>query len=211
MNSDELMKICEDKEKAWLRLIEVAYSDDTFSSLFRTAVDSWFAYHRTISACGNPSVLKDCTADDLLTVRGNVNPRWFNTGDLTKKKNRQRGLRSFHAVSKKAQTVIDEQDNKPLIKEHVVPLVVLKKLLTVLGPKGPIAVGGVLEHCYRVALLTKEEAKQLDGKYKSEMPKERWPQVAGRLKLNGQTLEGCPSEDELFMRYSAVGIEFTPL
>ena len=132
-------------------------SGHTENALFRTLVDSWFAY-----AEGPPF------------VDHKLRPIWLNNPDPT---TRNALLKRVHYVSDAAKRIVDgiapynpEDDNGRLVKDHSIPLRVLRALLE----ETPVSSIEDLEHrlkqFYCLGLITRAEDRKLA---RSKMP-EGW-------------------------------------
>jgi hypothetical protein len=170
---DEVMK------NTYLQYLELYLSaKDENGSLFRTFVDNWYAYHK-----GGP----------LLNRNGN--PKWFNNPDPIKERE---AFLSMDYVSVKAMKLINSNGcGDRLVKDHSVPVKVLRKLIVNQGSGKILDISRIqefLEKYYRLGVITKDEDKQFGREgLTSEMPK-NWDEI------------------DPFARYHAVGIiEATPI
>lgn len=166
LNGDRLIQL----RKAYVRyVIAFIEGNDPNDNLLRTFLDNWFAYYK-----GGP----------FLNSSGKA--RWFNTGDLAKK---PVAARAFHFHSKQAWDVYEGRlPREPLVKDHILPLAVIRDGLKQLRPRTEEVIEQYLIDHYKVALITKEEHDCLS----KEGLKSRLPEDA-----NGEVIK----------RYAAVGIE----
>jgi len=125
------------------------------STLIRSFVDRWFAYHQK----GN-----------FLTK--NLIERKFNKPFANKLSNAERDcLLKMHFVSKDALHAILNKTNTQLIKDHSVPIKIIHKLLKKQGNCSEIHIEEQLLNFYSLGVLTTKEDLKLNAlKLKSEMP-----------------------------------------
>lgn len=151
MQQDHIQKM----ENLYLDYIVLfAKYDDPNGPLFRTLIDNWYGYHE---------------GGQMLSSGGR--PRWFNNPDPYKI---EPVLPSMHFVSLEARNVISGQSRSGLVKDHAIPVAVLRKIISSVDPKSRSTIRDFLLENYRLGLVTKEEDKVLniDG-LKSSMP-ENW-------------------------------------
>jgi hypothetical protein len=119
--------------------------------LFRNLVDSWYAYDR-----GGP----------LLHKSGR--PKWLNNPDPAKKGEM---LRFMPYKSVEAMRRINGDVPGRLVKDHVIPLSRLEKIVCENPDASIEAIEEALHRCYRVAIITKEEHDRLCGEgHRTMMP-----------------------------------------
>jgi len=117
----------------------------------RTFVDEWFAYHR-----------------GGVFLNRNGAPRWFNNPNPV---TQREALSQMHFVSDAAQEVLDGESDSRLIKEHAVPVKVLKNLLCRIEEPTHEKVEECLLANYKLGVLTKTEDLLLNSmKLSSSMP-----------------------------------------
>jgi hypothetical protein len=143
----------DDLRKTYLRyLLEYVRSGDPHSNVFRTFVDNWFAYYT------GGSFLKTSLA-----------AKWFNRADLKKKPD---AIAKFHLCSVRAKQVIDGiVEWEDLVKDHCIPLSILRKKLCKANPTTIEDVERILIQYYKIGLITQEENAKLNARrLRSEMP-----------------------------------------
>lgn len=134
----------------------------------RTFVDEWFAYH---------------TGGPFLNRSGR--PKWLNNPCPIKNKD---ALLSMHFISEKAEKVIKNGGGERLIKEHSVPVKVLRSLMEDMDYPTTSDVENFLLQHYRIGVLTTSDDQLLkDADVNSSMPY-NWDRV------------------DMFARYSHAGV-----
>jgi len=129
-------------------------SNERGSPPLRMFLDNWFAYSHQ---------------GPFLSPNGN--PVWFNNPDPSKLKVRE-ALLSMHYVSKGAIDVINGDSDDKLVKEHSVPISILKDILYSKMPKNKSTLNNLLLTYYRLGVLTKTEDNLLKTNgLNSKMPK----------------------------------------
>lgn len=152
-----------------LRQIQIAVEVRDYAAPFRTFFDNLFAYRH-----GGP----------LLGRNGQ--PRWFNAP--CPRRDRDALLRC-HFVSVEAMRVIAGVSEEPLLRDHAVPVSVLRDLL--MNARSP-TLGLVNEYTtrfYKLGVITKSEDESLTS-------------AGFRSKMPAQWTAACSS----FARYDAVGL-----
>ena len=149
------------------------------SAPIRTFVDDWFAYH---------------TGGPFLNRAGR--PRWFNRPCPIKNKE---ALLSMHYISEQAEKVIKNGAGDSLIKEHAVPVRVLRTLFDEMKSPTISEVEKFLLRHYRLGVLTTSDNRLLkEAGLNSSMPK-NWDgvdmfarynsaEIKGRINSNAKTL-----------------------
>ncbi|MCP4120123.1 MAG: hypothetical protein GY751_00020 [Bacteroidetes bacterium] len=127
---------------------------DQDGHLFRTFIDNWYGFHE---------------GGQMLTKGGK--PRWFNNPEPKVIKSVSS---SMHFTSMKAIEVLDGQSDSRLVKDHAIPIAVLRKMISSLDTISSKSIKNFLLENYRLGVITKEEDEVLNGKgLKSSMP-ENW-------------------------------------
>ncbi|MCP4122776.1 MAG: hypothetical protein GY751_13570 [Bacteroidetes bacterium] len=125
--------------------------EDQNGPLFRTFIDNWYGFHE---------------GGEMLSKGGR--PKWFNNPDTHKI---GPVLSSMHFVSQKARSVLSGQSNSRLVKDHAIPVVILRQMISSHDPKSIELVREFLLRNYRLGVITKEEDNDLNSKgLKSTMP-----------------------------------------
>lgn len=136
--------------------------------LFRTLVDDWHAFE---------------TRGPFLSKNGR--PKWFNNPNAYKERD---ALLSMHYRSAEAERIILEAkpntEHEKLIKDHTVPISILKNIIIKEKPKNAEEISLLLKKFYRIAIITKKEDNILNNrKLKSQMPPNwNWKEDAPNLK-----------------------------
>lgn len=138
-----------------LRYIKVYLEEgDSSVSRLRGFLDDWYGYS---------------IGGSHLTRHGNV--RWLNNPDHTKPTIRE-CLEGMDFISGDARDILDGKVKAPLIKEHAVPVKVLRTMLRDISEPTIIDIQTILKKYYKLGVLTKSENKKLDGAgLNSSMPK----------------------------------------
>ena len=127
--------------------------DDQDGHLFRTFVDNWFAYSH---------------GGHMLNSKGR--PKWFNNPDPKKERD---ALLSMHFVSADARKVLSGESNGRLVKDHAIPINILRQLIHDIPEHSVSSIGAFLMNNYRLGVITKAEDDQLNSeKLRSVMPKD---------------------------------------
>ncbi|MFN3725217.1 MAG: hypothetical protein ACK4SZ_02815 [Allosphingosinicella sp.] len=152
-----------------LRHIQIAVEARDRAAPYRTFFDNFYAYYR-----GGP----------LLNDAGR--PYWFNNPCPRKHRN---ALASLHFVSSAASRVLAGLDTERLVRDHAIPVAVLREILMNAHPPSDEVVERYLRSFYRLGLITESEDERLSAAgLRSHMPKS-WH-----------------SHDGAFARYEAVAI-----
>ncbi len=118
----------------------------------RTFIDDWFAFH---------------AAGPFLNKSGR--PIWFNRPCPVKNK---KALLSMHFISEQAELVIENGAGENLIKEHVVPVKVLRTLMEEIQEPTISNIEQFLLRYYRLGVLTASDDRLLkEAGLNSSMPK----------------------------------------
>tara|TARA_B100000900_G_C20349543_1_gene621725 strand:- start:95 stop:628 length:534 start_codon:yes stop_codon:yes gene_type:complete len=169
------MKADLDKLKeSYLRYLKIYLElQNPDGGLIRTFLDNWFAYKMK----GN-----------FLTK--NNKPRWFNGLNTNKLSDTHKDcLLKMNFISKDAFEAINNKSNTRLMKDHSVPIKIIRMLLQSDLSRSEKNIEKFLNKYYRLGVLTKEEDIRLnDIKLKSDMP---------------QDWDGY----DVFARYKKAGIE----
>lgn len=124
---------------------------DQDGHLFRNFVDNWFAYSHD---------------EHMLNSKGR--PKWFNNPDPIKERD---ALMSMHFVSANARSILNGNKQGQLVKDHAVPLRVLRELIRELQIQTTSSINLFLKKNYRLGVITKSEDEQLNSnKLRSSMP-----------------------------------------
>jgi hypothetical protein len=155
----------------YLQYLEVYLNNaDENGALFRTFIDSWYAYYK-----GGP----------LLNRNGNV--VWLNRPDPIKLKDTLIHAGDF--ISTKAMRIMNGEEPGRLVKDHSIPIKILRKLIVREQRVNTAYIEEFLKDHYRLGIITKDEDRKINAeKLRSNMP-EDW------------------DEKDPFARYRAVNIE----
>jgi hypothetical protein len=119
--------------------------------LLRSFTDYWFAYHKQ---------------GPFLNSKNN--PKWHNNPSSVKDKD---ALLGMHFISDMAFDVIEQGSDVKIIKEHSIPINVIREILIQQKPLTITDIENILLRFYRLGVLTKEEDKVLNEKgLQSSMP-----------------------------------------
>jgi hypothetical protein len=156
-------------EDSYLRHILIAAAVRDHSAPFRTFFDNWFAFKE-----GGPF------------LNGNSRPHWFNNPCADK---HGEALRRAHFVSQSAARTLGGLDGRRLMKDHAVPVAVLRDILFEEQPNSVEEVRAFLLEHYCFGIITEDEDRKLNAAgLRSRMP------------------EGWTTADQPFARYEKVGI-----
>lgn len=152
-----------------LRHIQIATEARDRAAPFRTFFDNLHAYR---------------TGGALLSRTGK--PLWFNAPCPTRDRE---ALLSAHFVSTEAMRVIAGLSHEPLVRDHAVPVSVLRELLMNAHAPTIDLVDGYMRDFYRLGIITRSENERLNAAgLRSKMP------------------EGWTAHDTPFARYEAAAI-----
>ena len=145
-------------EATYLKYLQIYHqSKDDNGSLFRTLVDNWFGY-----AKAGPFLSK------------NDKPRWFNNPDPVKNRD---ALLAMDFVSCRAFRVIEGLQEDNLVKDHAIPIKVLRSSFKNLQEPSASDIENFLNENYRLGVITKFEDKLLNQKkLRSKMP-DSWDNI----------------------------------
>tara|TARA_B110000483_G_C18182784_1_gene537718 strand:+ start:2069 stop:2581 length:513 start_codon:yes stop_codon:yes gene_type:complete len=137
---------------SYLEHIKICIKSDAWGrGLLRTFIDNWFAYYKQ-----GPF------------LNSNSNPNWYNKPSPVKDKD---ALLEMHFISDMAFDVIEQGSDVRLIKEHSIPVHVIRKILIQEKPKTINDIENILLRFYRLGVLTKDEDDILNLKgLNSKMP-----------------------------------------
>jgi len=125
-------------KNSYLEHIKICIESDAWGAgLLRSFADYWFAYHKQ-----GPF------------LNSNNNPKWYNNPSSVKDKD---ALLEMHFISDMAFDAIEQGSDVRLIKEHSVPVRVLRKILIQQEPKSTTDIENILLRFYRLGVLTKDE------------------------------------------------------
>lgn len=125
-----------------LHYIKAFIEADDPNGMLRTYVDNWFAYKQGGSFLTN-----------------SLRARWFNRKDFQTK---PQAVLNFHYHSERAWSVFhDDAPWENLVKDHTIPIRILKQRLFNLEAKSIEAIENILIESYRIALITEEEHRNL--------------------------------------------------
>lgn len=142
-------------EKTYLKYLEIYHAtNDNNGSLFRSFIDNWYAYYR-----GGP----------FLNSSGN--PKWFNNPNPQREWD---ALTSMDFVSKKALSVMEGKHTDRLVKDHSIPIKIIRSEFSKLETPNIEIIKHFLIANYKLGVITKTEDRLLDKrKLRSGMP-ENW-------------------------------------
>lgn len=156
-------------ENAYLSHLLIAAEARDFSAPFRTFFDNWFAFH-----VGGPFLNRSSR------------PHWFNNPCPNRHGN---ALRRAHFVSAAAARTLSQLTRDRLVKDHAIPVAILRGMLFEAQPRNHNDVRDFLLRYYRIGIITEAEHTALSAAgLKSRMP------------------DDWQSDASLFRRYEAVGI-----
>lgn len=127
-------------ENAYLEYLKIYLNTkEENGPLFRTFVDNWFAYSE-----GSP----------FLNSRGK--PKWFNNPNPVKERD---ALLAMHFKSKDAMRIIYGKQEGRLMKDHSIPIKILRILICEELGTGPgvSKIKQFLKKYYRIGVITKKE------------------------------------------------------
>jgi len=158
-------------KNSYLEHIKICIESGSWGAgLLRSFTDYWFAYHKQ-----GPF------------LNSNNNPKWHNKPSSVKDKD---ALLEMHFISDMAFDAIEKGSDVRLIKEHSIPLRVIRKILIQLEPKTTTDIENILLRFYRLGVLTKDEDDIL------------------RLKgLNSKMPASWDLTESVFSRYEFAGIK----
>lgn len=158
-------------KNSYLEHIKICIESDAWGAgLLRSFIDYWFAYHKQGAFLNSKN-----------------NPRWYNNPSPEKDKD---ALLGMHFISDMAQDVIEQGSSVRLIKEHSIPVNVIRKILIQQKPKTINDIENILLRFYRLGVLTKYEDDILRLKgFNSKMP------------------TSWDFNDSVFSRYEVAGIK----
>lgn len=145
---------CEKKEQDYLqKILQYIQTDGSDKSeSFRTLVDSWYGYYM---------------GEGFVKRTGSV--QWFNRSNLAQKRHLA-AICKMHFISAEANKVLNSDTDDHLIKDHSVPVNILRKELSALKPLDTEGVKTFLLNRYRLGVITKCEDNKLSGPLKSGFP-----------------------------------------
>jgi hypothetical protein len=154
---DDIKSYCEKKEQDFLqKILQYIQPDGSDKSeKFRTLVDSWYGYYMGAG---------------FVKRTGSV--QWLNRRDLAQKRHHA-AICKMHFISAEAKKVLNSDRDDHLIKDHSVPVNILRKELTALNPLDTEGVKTFLLDRYRLGVITKCEDNKLSGPLKSGFPSGR--------------------------------------
>ena len=158
-------------KNSYLEHIKICIESGSWGAgLLRSFTDYWFAYHKQ-----GPF------------LNSNNNPKWHNKPSSVKDKD---ALLEMHFISDMAFDAIEKGSAVRLIKEHSIPLRVIRKILIQHEPKTTTDIENILLRFYRLGVLTKDEDDIL------------------RLKgLNSKMPASWGLTESVFSRYEFAGIK----
>lgn len=145
------------RENAYLQhMLIFLESGETSSSFFRTLVDNWYAYYR---------------GDAFLKSTGS--PLWFNAVKPKDLNSKGRALSQMDFVSENAEAVLTHKAQGILVKDHAVPVKLLRDRLIEEQPTSLEPIREFLCTWYKLGVITEEEHRRLsDLGCKDKMPSE---------------------------------------
>lgn len=154
---------------SYVQHIFIAIQAGDRSAPFRTFFDNWFAFQ---------------TAGPFLNQ--NSRPHWFNNPCPDKHGS---ALKNCHFISCTAARVLAGLSSERLVKDHCVPVSVLREIIFDSHARTTEDVEQLMLRFYRVGVITKEEDDQLTANgMRSAMP------------------DGWTAGDNPFARYSCIGV-----
>ena len=161
-----------DQVEACLKHVEIYLEAKEYETggPFRTFIDNWFQ----------------------LSMRGaflnsNGRPIWFNNPTRDKHFD---ALLSMHFISEDAMAVLNGQKNERLVKDHSVPVAVIRDILISQKNIGFINIEDTLVRNYRLGVITKGDDEKLNKQgLRSKMP------------------DGWKDGDDPFARYASIGLK----
>ena len=155
-------ELIEQRKMRCLKYIKVFIeTKDNSTSRLRGFIDDWYGFHK---------------AGPYLNKKHNV--RWLNNPDCTKPIIKD-CLEGMDFISVGARAVLDGFSREPLIKEHAVPVKVIKELLLELPSNASLQdIERHLLKYYKLGALTKNEDKEINStqvnsiSLKSSMPED---------------------------------------
>ena len=158
-------------KNSYLEHIKICIESDAWGAgLLRSFTDYLFAYHKQ-----GPF------------LNSNNNPKWHNKPCSVKDKD---VLLEMHFISDMAFDAIEQGSDVRLIKEHSIPVRVLRKILTQQEPKTTTDIENILLRFYRLGVLTKDEDDIL-----------RLKGLSSKMPMYWDTTEN------VFSRYEVAGIK----
>ena len=156
-------------EQSYLKYILGAVEVRDYSAPFRTFFDNWFAFKEGGSF-----------------LNANSRPHWFNN---PKPGQHGEALRSAPFVSVEASRTMAGLERQRLVKDHAIPVSVLRDVLFTKSPDSTECVRKILLQFYRFGIITETENRMLTAAgLRSRMP------------------DGWTTVDSPFARYDAVSI-----
>lgn len=138
-------------EESYLHHILIAVEAGDLSAPYRTFFDSWFAFR-----LGGPF------------LNSNSRPQWYNNPCPEK---HGEALRRAHFVSVAAARTLSGIERERLMKDHAIPVSVLRDLLLGAQPSSINEVRSLMERFYRIGIITRPEDDALcAAKLRSRMP-----------------------------------------
>jgi len=130
-------------EKTYLKYIETFLrAKEPNAHLFRTFVDNWFAYH---------------TGGPFLNSRGRA--KWFNNPDPVSERS---ALLQMHWISQSAQNVLNGKEIVHLVKDHAIPLLVLRNRMFQFEEWTLNSIRQFLIENYKLGLITIDEDNKIN-------------------------------------------------
>lgn len=156
-------------EEAYLKHILIAVEVRDHSAPFRTFFDNWFAFRE-----GGPFLNRSSR------------PHWFNN---PRPDQHGEALRRAHFVSAGAARTLGGLASDRLMKDHAVPVSVLRELLFEEQPKSTDQVRAIMLRSYCFGIITEGEDRKLNA-----------------IGLRSRMPDGWTPTDSPYARYRAAGI-----
>lgn len=156
-------------EFSYLEHILIAITAEDRSAPYRTFFDNWFAFK-----IGGPFLNR------------NSRPNWHNNPCPDR---HGEALKSAHFLSSKAARTLSGVERQRLVKDHAIPVAVLREMLIDQQPSSIAEVEQLMLRYYRIGVITQRENEQL--------------RASG---LNSEMPRGWTTGHDPFARYAQVGI-----
>ena len=182
MTEEEREELIKRRKKRCLKYLKVYIQEkDNSAARLRGFIDGWYGFHKKGEY-----------------LNKNLNGRWLNNPDCTKPEIKA-CLEGMDFISVGARAVLDGLSQELLIKEHAVPVKVIRDLLLELPSNSSLTkIEGVLLTHYKLGALTKDEDNQIN-------------KIKVNSKNNSKSLRSDMPDNwdkkDMFARYVAAGIK----
>lgn len=156
-------------ERMNLEFIQIFIKYQPPKSALRTFLDEWFAYNR-----------------GELFLSGRLGPHWYNKPDPVR---HNAALRGMDFISEQAEEVLSGRQRHELMKDHSVPIAVVRSKLFELNDTSIESIRSLLMTWYKLGVITKDEDTRLNANGLRQKMPDDW--------------DGA----DPFARYHAVGIK----